>query len=356
MDARKSVYVFLLVFTLSNSIVFAADAGDFTQNGVFLSHNYVKYQSYVNLVPTLGYNMNVNYRCKYLFVNAGMLNSNGVITNAATELAKVKDFLNAVKTYENSSGFQFIVIGWISGDKNNLAISNSAIRSAIVSECKKFVSATVPGSYVSGANRVFDGISMDIEPSGNDDTYYNHYKTLMDDIRASFNASGLSSKLTSVCAHKYGTGSIYHWSPVYYYYMARRVNFIAAMTYNSNSSSAAAYQTWIGDQTYYILRAVSGKYWDDEAHPVPTNGVKILIGFPAYPASASHNPAYENARYAALGTLEGLDDLEADASDPSENYFKAGFLYLHTDGTGGDNYANYSTDWWWWGRYWLAAW
>jgi hypothetical protein len=356
---RLCVFVLIIFGTLSCSNVFSASAGDYQDNGVFLGHAYVKYQSFVDLVndPLAPYMKN-DYKCKYWFVNVGLLNSSGVITNASTELAKVKEFLNAIKTYENANGYTFNVIAWINGDKTTVDVSSSTIRTAIVNECKKFVSTSTPGSYVSDANRVFDGISMDLEPCGNDDTYFNNYKTLMDNIKSAFNSGGLGSKSTSVCAPKYGTGSIWYWSPVYYHYMARRVNFLVAMTYNSESASATEYQTWIGDQIYDILRAVSGKYWNNDAtHPAPTNGVKVLIGFPGYPNNPPvHDVNYEQTRYAALGTLEGLTDLQNDPCDPSENYFKSGFVYLHTNGSGTDGYASYTTDWWWWGRYWLGAW
>lgn len=335
----------------------AIAAGDYKENGVFLAHNYVVYQSWVNEVNTVSSAVGITRKCNYWFVNVGLLNSSGLITSPSTQLAKVREFLNAVKAYETANGCQFKVIASINAAKANENLSSSSLRSAIVGECKKFVSSSEPNSYVSGANRVFDGISMDIEPCGNDDTYFDNYKTLMDEIRTAFDYLGLYNTTTSVCTPGYGSrSSQWQWDAVYYYYMARHVNFLTAMTYDSGSTSASAYQTWISNQTYNILRAVSGRYWSNDVnHPAPANGVKVFIGFPAYPASSNHNPAYENTQYAANGTLNGLNNLLA-VPDHSVDYFQGGFVFSHTDGTGNDGRASWAYDWWWWGHYWLAIW
>ena len=58
----------------------------------------------------------------------------------------------------------------------------------------------------------------------------------------------------------------------------------------------------------------------------------------------------------------GLDPLDAaitaliNASDAAQGSFKGAAVFLHGDGSGTDGYASWSTDWWWFGRYWLAAW
>jgi|GEM_PF-3661299 len=60
---------------------------------------------------------------------------------------------------------------------------------------------------------------------------------------------------------------------------------LIAMTYDSPSTTSAGYQAWMQQQTQDILRAVSGVYgFDPTGHPAPTNGIKVFIGLPAFPA------------------------------------------------------------------------
>jgi hypothetical protein len=358
MVLRKDVYIFLLAVlgSLNCSKVFSASAGDYQENGVFLSYSYCNDQKFVNLLNNpVAPHMKNDYKCKYWFVNVGLLNSKGIIGDPTS---RIKSFLNEVKNYENANNCKFIVIAWLNGDKPNLDLSNPSIRSAITTECRKFVSGSERESYVSDSNRTFDGISMDVEPCGNGDTYFDNYKILMDNIRSSFNSNGLSSKLTSVCAPQFGEGPKWYWNAAHYYNMASSVNFVLAMTYDSGCTSASAYQTWMSKQTCDILRAVSGRYFNDALHPMTSNGVKVFIGFPAFPQDPAHpenhNSAYENIKFASVSVLEGLNSLEK-ASDPSINFFQSGFVFIQSDGSGRDGRAAYSKDWQWWGKYWLGA-
>ncbi len=139
---------------------------------------------------------------------------------------------------------------WINGiltttDANFVDVGNTTKRHAIVNECRKFISTTVAGSYAAGAARAFDGVQIDFEPSGLDSTRFDNLKTLMDEIRSAFTA--YPGKLTSFAAPKYGTGNQWWWSPTFYYYMGRRVDLLAAMTYDSRLTSGTAYQDWIRD-------------------------------------------------------------------------------------------------------------
>jgi hypothetical protein len=328
-------------------------AGQYTQNAVFLGHNYVKYQPAVDGVPTLASRMQTTYMARYWFTNAGQIDGSGAIVRPQTELASVVPFLNAVNDYETASGASFVVLAWLNnGDSSTLDVTDPTVRQTIVNESTRLVSTTAPGSYIAGANRSFDGIMVDIEPSGNNDAYFNALKGLMDDIKAAVG----SDKLVGFTPPKYGTGgSVWYWSPTYYYYMARHVDILCAMTYDGNPSSGAAYQAWMTAQATAIMQAVSGEYWPDGSHPAPGNGVMVFVGLPAFPGNANHNPAYENIKFGAQGLDAAITAL-ANASDPAQACFQGAAVYLHTDGSGSDGYASWSTDWWWFGRYWLAAW
>lgn len=64
----------------------------------------------------------------------------------------------------------------------------------------------------------------------------------------------------------------------------------------------------MSDQTASILRSVSGQFWNNDAgHPAPDNGVRVMLGFPAFPANAHHDSAAENIKYAAPGVDAGLN-------------------------------------------------
>ncbi|MBV8451447.1 MAG: hypothetical protein JOZ29_04145, partial [Deltaproteobacteria bacterium] len=256
----------------------------------------------------------------------------------------------------------FKVLAWINGsltatDADYIDVGNAATRQAIVDECDKLVSASVAGSYVAGAARTFDGIQIDFEPSGLDSTRFDNLKMLMDDIHNAM--SVYPGKLTSFVApkYKYGTANEWFWSPSFYYFMGRHVDIMAAMTYDSGITTGNPdYQNWMRDQTASILRSVSGKFWNNDAgHPAPDNDVRVMLGFPAFPANAYHDIAAENIKYAAPGVDAGLNGL-ASNRDLSRAYFQGAAVFLHTDGTGADHYASKSTDWWWFGHYWLQAW
>jgi hypothetical protein len=327
--------------------------GQYTQNATFLSHSYVKYQSSVDEVPELAARMQNFYMVNYWFTNVGKVDTSGAIVQAQTELAKAAAFLNAVGDYESANSASFSVLAWLNnGDSSTLDLTDATVRSTIAAECAKLVSTTVDGSYIAGASRSFDGILIDIEPAGHNDIYFNALKDLMDEIKATIGPG----KLVGFTPPKYGTnGSVWFWSPTYYYYMARHVDILCAMTYDDRVSSGAAYQTWLTSQTTDILSAVSGEYWTDGSHPAPANGVMVFIGLPAFPQNPNHDPRYENISYGAQGLDAAISAL-SDAGDAAQRYFQGAAVFLHADGSGNDGYASWSTDWWWFGRYWLGAW
>jgi hypothetical protein len=294
----------------------------------------------------------------YWFVNVGQVNSSGQLVGGADGLGKTVAFLNALNDWEVSHGYKFKVLAWINGtltmiDPDYIDVNNAIKRQAIVNECKKLISTAVAGSYIAGASRSFDGIQIDFEPSGQDATRFDNLKTLMDDIRRGIEAQ--PGKLSSFVTPKYesGTPSQWSWTPSFFYVMSRHVDILAAMTYDSDEKPGEHYENWIRDQTTAILRSVSGRLWgNDPDHPSPQNGVKVMLGFPAFPANANHDVEAENIKYAAPGVDAGLKALET-GGDPSRDYVQSAAVFLHTDGTGKDHFANKSPDWWWFSHYWL---
>ena len=144
------------------------------------------------------------------------------------------------------------------------------------------------------------------------------------------------------------------WNSSDYYYMARYVDYVIAMTYDSGMQDGPSYQSWMQDETTHILKAVSGAAWNfDEAHPKPTNGVKVLIGLPAfYTQTNAHSPSVENVAHGAPGTLAGLSLLKP-SDQVSLSHFQGAVMYAHDGGAPNSMYARYDEDWAWWKQYWL---
>ncbi|MFC6644193.1 hypothetical protein ACFQBQ_01010 [Granulicella cerasi] len=319
-------------------------------NGAFLGHAYVTTASFISAnFNTMATNMQFSYGTNRLFVICGNIGSTGTLTNGSAAAPQVTAFLNAVSAWEAANpGYKFQVFAYLSGSllsgSSFVDVSSSSVRSNIATEAGRFTSATASGSYVSSANRTFDGVFMDFEPAGGTSTaattQFNNLKLLMDGVRTSVG----TSKLTAFAAPQYSTttASTYFWTPTYYYYMAGHVDLIVAMEYDTKLQSGSDYQAWIQAQTVSILQAVSGEYWTDGSHTAPTNGVKVLFAMPAYPNNPpNHYAVAENTAYAAPGVTAGLANVDAAAS----SYLGGAIVYLTTDGTGSDGYASYSTDW-----------
>jgi PKD repeat protein len=336
-------------------------------NATWLGYNYLGTQSYWSQTPQLAFQMKTNYRVPYWFINVGSLDTNGVLQGS---VASVTNFLNTLKTWENQQGYQFKVLAWVNGDMpysggptGGVDVNIASVASNIVMEAEKLVSTNVAGSYIAHATRAFDGVQLDLEPAGpnGSDTQFWNIVQIVVNIKSAFRSLGVGNKLTSFTSPSYTTSSptnntVWDWVPMYYYAMATNIDLLCAMTYDTGYTSGSQYQAWIQDQTTNILKMVSGRYWNNDAqHPAPTNDVQVMIGFPAFPNSGNHTNTAENISFAAPGVQAGLTNLQS-RGDLSTNYFLGAAVYLQNDGTGGDGYASYDTDWWWFGQYWLNTW
>lgn len=325
-----------------------------TNNATWLGYGYTSSSSFWTTVPQVAFQMKNNYRVSYWFLNVGSLDSTGKLIGT---VSNVINFLNNLKTWENQNGYQFKVLAWLNADSSVVDVTDPIVRSNIVDQCQRLVSTSVPSSYVAGATRVFDGMQLDLEPAGQDTNRFNGLVTLFDQIRAGFTSIGVGNKLTSFTSPSYGTGtSVWQWSRDFYYTMGNHLDLLTAMTYDTAFTNGTTYQNWIQDQTTNILKAVSGRYWNNDIqHPAPTNGVDVMIGFPAFPNSVNHTNTAENISFAAPGVEAAVSNLAAHG-DVSTNFFLGAAVYLHADGTGNDGYASYDKDWWMFGQYWLNTW
>ncbi|HBG26674.1 MAG: hypothetical protein A2Y10_18450 [Planctomycetes bacterium GWF2_41_51] len=337
------------VITLATLYCTAVFADNYQDNGVFLGHSYVKYQSVIDKVPDLADKMVKQYDCRYWFVNAGFMDAKGLFIKSSEELAKASQLLNTIADYEKAKDYHFKVLAWHNGNSRKTDISKPEVRQNIVNDCIKLVSSDVNGSFISGSKREFDGICLDMEPAGKDDVFFENFVLLFDEISKALD----KDKIVSACTHKYGTQNAWQWYPEYYYRMAGSVDLIIAMTYNSGSNTDLEYQNWMDEQTKTILQSVSGKYWQDSNHPALNDNVKVMLGFPGYPPSKYHKPEFENIKNASLGVQKGLNKLNEDKQNLSHKYFLGAAVYLYTDGTGKDNYSSETTDWQQFRQFWL---
>ena len=380
----KILFALVATFGAWSHLALAIVPGDYQQNASFMSYNYLHAPSYsancdladLTSCPTLefAHKSDAYYAVTHWFPNAGNLDDSGRISATSVPRAAVS-FLNALAAYENQYGVSFTVLAMLNRDNSGttpLDLADATVRASIVDECINLVSTTTAGSYIRGATRAFDGVVLDIEPTGpvlGDDSYFNLVKQLMIEIQSAFRADpALAGKQTAFTAPKFGTGDRWFWNASYYHYMARHVDYLIAMTYDSRETTGGGYSNWLAQQTQNILDSVSGRWWNFDAdHPAPTNGVKVFIGFPAFPHRPPiHYRNAENAVYAARGTLQGLQWNDQPPGDISNSYFQGAAMYTHVNGRptlGPDgqpdlmrSYATYSWDWWWWGRYWLGAW
>lgn len=336
MSLRKMLLVSGITL-ITAPIARAAESG--TSNAVWLGHAFVTTDSVVRSVPRTASFLTEN-KVDYWFVNIGRLNREGRLPNGGNSFPRVREFLAAVQAWERANNHPVKVLAWLNGNIDNtddqyINVGDANVRAAMLDECRKLIDPATNGSYIAGSTRAFDGVQFDLEPAGADDSLFAGLRLLMDGLRQAIGPG----KLTSFAANKLGTGGRYWWSPTYYHYMARRVDLLCAMTYDSGIKNPEEYRAWMAAQTKDILNAVSGATWkNDEQHPAPKNGVQVLIGFPAFPPNQWHDPLVETTRAAAQGARDALQDLSRN-SDPSFRFFGGSALYLYTDGSGLDNYS-----------------
>lgn len=322
-----------------------------TNNGAFLAHAYVSSAPFIDAnIATMLTHMQMDYSTNRLFVICGGINGSGRLANGPAAVPQVVRFLNAIAAWEASHReHRFKMFAYLSGSlsrrsANFIDVGNASVRSSIAAESARFTSSSVSGSYVAGAARTFDGVFIDFEPAGSvgstGNTLFENLTLLMDEVHRAIGPK----KLTAFSAPKYDSSesSLWSWNSSLYYGMAGHVDVLVVMEYDTRLTSGDDYQSWIEAQTVSILKAASGEYWTDGAHPEHASSAQVLFAVPAYPNKPpNHFASVENIQVAIPGIKAGLKGLDARAL----RLFGAAIIYLTTDGSGTDGYASYSTDW-----------
>jgi hypothetical protein len=147
----------------------------------------------------------------------------------------------------------------------------------------------------------FDGIHFDPEITRDGDT---NVLSLLDETRQAIRPALLSMATRHIQPLFPGSvtlfGDLPGWHSGYYREIARRVDQIAVMSYDSALPAAWLYRQWMRFQVIGISQAVDGI------------GVELLFGVPtSEETTATHRPEAENMANGLLGILDGLDDLES---------------------------------------------
>ena len=148
----------------------------------------------------------------------------------------------------------------------------------------------------------FDGVHLDPEPIGDGDA---NVLKLLEEVRAALDRDAFLSiatprirpMLASLPLPEIGPPM---WSASYYREVARRVDQVALMTYDSALPHPALYRQWGRFQVIALSRALEG------------TEIEVLIGIPtSREATFTHRVAAETMESGLLGTIDGLNDAAA---------------------------------------------
>jgi hypothetical protein len=321
--------------------------GRYQDNALWLAHCYTSSPRCIALLPDLLTRLDQHYGVNTLFLNVGMLDTSGTLASAASGLARLPEFFEALTEHERATGRRYHVVAWINGlldpgTAGALALDVSQTRANIAAEAVRLVSAAVQGSHVADTVRAFDGVQLDLEPSGPTPARDAGFVDLLQRIRSGWAAAGIEHSDLGIAAHAEGSNSPWRWEAEDFRDIAPLVDHLGIMTYSVGIEDGHAYRSWMEAQTQTILHAVAG-------------GTRVFMGLPAHGRTAHHEPDAENVRWGAPGVDRAVSTM-LNAADPAVAAFAGVAMYLHHDGSADTGYASWSTDYWWLGRHWLGAW
>ncbi|MEV6103645.1 hypothetical protein AB0M28_02895 [Streptomyces sp. NPDC051940] len=180
------------------------------------------------------------------------------------------------------------------GERGGLRLADAAARRAIKASALQVLDAG------------FDGVHLDLEPMhlGNED-----FLTLLDDVRPAVAARG---GVLSVAAHQIDPLPSLHtvagalanhpkwWSQEYFGQVARRVDQIAVMSYDTKTSMRSLYGGYVAQQTRLALEVTPGT-------------TDLLMGLPFFHDDTfGHDPFAETVAAAVRGVRLGLTRTDRD--------------------------------------------
>ncbi|MFJ8492307.1 hypothetical protein ACIRBZ_28750 [Streptomyces sp. NPDC094038] len=250
-----------------------------------------------------------------LYVHAGPLEHNGTLPKSA--YPKARWLITAV--HRKLPGVR--VQAWL-GDElapekpNAMHLEKEATRDAVVESTRQIVAAG------------FDGVHFDLEPLHSGDR---NYLALLDALRP-------ATPLLSVAAHQIDPLPAFHsfwgtvtghpkwWSQEYFGQVARRVDQIAVMSYDTMQPLQSLYGGYVAQQTSLALE-------------VTPTGTDLLMGLPFYHENRFGHWAHaETVPAAVRGVRLGLS-----RTDPDRATFGVA-LYVDFAATE-DDWTSYRKDW-----------
>ncbi|MEU0410846.1 hypothetical protein ABZ307_23940 [Streptomyces griseorubiginosus] len=293
------VLVPLLTAAVALRLNYAGDPADGThtrgKDAIWLGHAWVDGRKTDADVTALARRLR-NTGIRDLYVHAGPLEHDGTLP--ASAYPKARWLIGAV--HEAAPGIR--VQAWL-GDKlatespDGMHLAEKDTRAAVVRSTRQILAAG------------FDGAHFDLEPLHSGDE---HYLDLLDALHEVTRARGVP---LSVAAHQIDplpalhsvagtlTGHPKWWSQAYFGQVARRVDQIAVMSYDTSTPLESLYGGYVAQQTSLAL----------EVTPPTTD---LLMGLPFFHETKwGHRAAAETVPAAVRGVRLGLSRTDAERAD-----------------------------------------
>lgn len=323
-------------------------AVDRLEHGVWLAHPYCIKPDYARRTAEVVTRLIRECNVRHIYLNIGLVNNEGVLPYATQGYAGMSQLLDGVAAAEAATGKRVQLLAWINAQTDQTRLSQEQVQKNIVEECLRFVSAQTPGSYVSGQTRIFDGIHMDLEPSGLESGCFPQILELVRRLRSRLDAdeTASSGKSISMASHALGQRGKWQWPAAYYSDMARLVDEITVMMYDGGARDGLAYQKWLIEQTPQILSAVRGDAEAGGSGARAERTARVMIGLGAYTTkrNANHIPEAESVLNGSIALRRVLTQLGQNRPDLLPLLGGAA-VFAQADEAGKDGYACTATDW-----------
>jgi hypothetical protein len=230
------------------------------------------------------------YQIQHVFAYAGFLREDGRFTSTYGHASDFVQHLKAAVPEVRVQGWIGVPVrrAWssLTGSRGYVDLGDQRTRGTIASFCADLV-------VVGG----FDGVHLDAEPVADGDQ---HLLALLEEVRRATGPGATLSVATPhirpflVDAPPLAHGPV-AWSGGYYRQVARRVDQVAVMTYDSGLPLAGLYRAWQRTQVVRISQVLAG---------LP---LQVFIGVPTSEEPTwTHWPAAETMRTGLAGVLDGL--------------------------------------------------
>jgi len=287
---------------------------------VWLGVEWVKEPQESDEITALANDLN-RREIRYVFVYASYLRSDGEFSATYSYAA---EFTRGLKTVQPSLSVQAWVglplkRAWFLGGYGYVDLGDTNTRQQIVAFCADLI-----------RHGGFDGVHLDPEPVLTGDT---DVLILLNEVRRAIGPNSTLSMATRRIWPVFSDVGLpfarqVAWRASYYREIAKRVDQIAVMTYDSGLPLPELYRQWGRFQVIEISRAIDG------------TGVDLLFGIPTSEEKTwSHWPNAENMMSGLLGVIDGLNDADA---RPSAVTGVAVYPYWETDAT---EWATYESLW-----------